>query len=210
MKVKATEMVKAVRVAIDMNAEDRELTNAGDSDTLELDAIIMSKLADAVRLVELEAPAHLLESGHDFSEKVFIYANGKGYALLPHDFMRLICFRMSDWERGVYEAISETDAEYSLMSSRHRGVSGSAEKPRVAIVRRNEGKVLEFAGSEDGKASCTQASYLPYPEIDGEGNIDLAEECYQSAVYRAASLTLASVGDQLSGTMLEISKSLLN
>lgn len=210
MTVKATEMVKAVRVAIDMNTEDTELKGAKDSDTLELDEIIMSKLADAVRIVELEAPAHLLESGHDFSEKVFVYANGKGYAILPHDFMRLICFRMSDWERGVYEAISERDATYSLMSSRHRGVSGSVEKPIAAIVRRSEGKVLEFAGSANGEATCIQAAYLPYPEIDDEGNIDLAEECYQSAIYRAASLALASVGDQLSTTMLEISKSLLS
>ena len=203
-------MARAVRVAIDMNRTDEALANAGDAETLDLDEIIISKLADAVRMVEMEAPAHLLESGHDFSERVSVYDDGKGYAILPHDFMRLICFRMSDWERGVYDALSETDAEYGLMSSRHRGVSGSAEKPRVAIVRRSEGKVLEFAGSEDGDASCTQATYMPYPEIDDDGNIDVAEECYRAAVYRAVSLTLASVGDQLSTTMLEISKGLLN
>ena len=66
MTVQATEMAKAVRVAIDMNKDDEPLFVEGDTDTLTLDEIIMAKLADAVRLVEMEAPATMLESGHDF------------------------------------------------------------------------------------------------------------------------------------------------
>lgn len=210
MIVQAEEMTRAVRVAIDMNKGDELLIMEGDTDTLDLDTIIYAKLADAVMIVETEAPAHLLESGHDFGEdNVFIGEDGKGFIILPNDFMRLISFRMSDWTRTIYEAITESDPQYALQSSRFKGICGNPEKPVVAVVRRSEGKVLEFYSSRDNSATVVQATYLPVPKIDHDGGIDVAEGCYRAAVYRAASLALASVGDQLSTTMLEISKSLL-
>lgn len=209
MIVQAEEMAKAVRVAIDMNKGDEPLFVEGDTDTLSLDEIIMAKLADAVRLVEMEAPATMLESGHDFGDNIFIGEDGKGFVILPEDFMRLISFRMSDWRRTVFEAISENDSQYALQSSKWKGICGNPEKPVCAIVRRSEGKVLEFYSCNDNTAFVTQATYVPIPKIDIDGGIDVAEDCYRAAVYRAASLALASVGDQLSTTMLEISKSLL-
>ncbi len=209
MTVQAEEMAKAVRVAIDMNKGDEPLFVEGDTDTLSLDEIIMAKLADAVRLVEMEAPATMLESGHDFGDNIFIGEDGKGFVILPEDFMRLISFRMSDWKRTVFEAISENDSQYALQSSKWKGICGNPEKPVCAIVRRSEGKVLEFYSCNDNTAFVTQATYVPIPKIDIDGGIDVAEDCYRAAVYRAASLALASVGDQLSTTMLEISKSLL-
>ncbi len=209
MIVQAEEMAKAVRVAIDMNKGDEPLFVEGDTDTLTLDEIIMAKLADAVRLVEMEAPATMLESGHDFGDNIFIGEDGKGFVILPEDFMRLISFRMSDWKRTVFEAISENDSQYALQSSKWKGICGNPEKPVCAIVRRSEGKVLEFYSCNDNTAFVTQATYVPIPRIDIDGGIDVAENCYRAAIYRAASLALASVGDQLSTTMLEISKSLL-
>ena len=210
MTVQAEEMARAVRVAIDMNKGDEPLIMEGDTDTLTFDEIIYAKLADAVRLVEMEALLSMLESGHDFGEQdIYINKTGKGFIILPDDFMRLIAFRMSDWTRTVYEAISESDPQYALQSSRFKGICGNPEKPVVAIVRRAEGKVLEFYSCRTDEATVAQAVYLPYPRIDADGGIDVAEDCYRAAVYRAASLALASVGDQLSTTMLEISKSFL-
>ena len=203
-------MARAVRVAIDMNKGDEPLIMEGDTDTLTFDEIIYAKLADAVRLVETEAPLFMLESGHDFGDNdTYIGEDGKGFIILPNDFMRLISFRMSDWRRTVHEAISESDPQYALQSSRFKGICGNPEKPVVAIVRRSEGKVLEFYSCKTEEASVAQATYLPIPKIDRDGGIDVAEDCYRAAVYRTASLALASVGDQLSTTMLEISKSLL-
>lgn len=211
MVVQATEMAKAVRVAIDMNKGDEPLFAEGDTDTLTLDEIIMAKLADAVRMVETEAPSTMLESGHNFGEHdTYIGEDGKGFIILPDDFMRLIAFRMSDWGRTVFEAISDSDPLYSRQSSKWKGICGNPERPVCAIVRRSEGKVLEFYSCSDSSATVTQATYVPIPKIDINGGIDVAEACYRAAVYRAASLALASLGDQLSATMLEISKSLLN
>ena len=209
MTVQAEEMARAVRVAIDMNKGDEPLIMEGDTDTLTFDEIIYAKLADAVRLVEMEAPLSTLESGHDFGEQdIYITMLVKGFVMLPDAFLRLIAFLMSDWTRTVHEAISASDPQYALQSSRFKGICGNTEKPVCAIVRRSEGKVLEFYSCRDNTATVAQAVYLPYPRIDDDGGIDVAEECYGAAVYRAASLALASVGDQLSTTMLEISKSL--
>lgn len=202
-------MARAVRVAIDMNNNDNTLLLDKDTDTLSLDDIIYAKLADAVRMVEVEAPHSMLESGHDFGEKLFMGGDGKGFVLLPDNFLRLISFRMSDWKRTVYDAISESDPKYPLQSSRWKGICGNPEKPVCAIVRRAEGKVLEFYSCHDTEATVEQATYLPMPVIDRDGGIDVSEECYRAAVYRAASLATATMGDKLSTTLLEISKSLL-
>lgn len=211
MIYRASDMVKDVRIAIDMNRRDDPLFAEEDIDTLSLDDIIREKLADAVRMVEMEAPLELLESGHDLRPEgsVFIDEDGKGFIPLPSDFMRLVAFRMSDWKRTVFEAISESDPQYALQSSRFKGICGNPDKPVVAIVRRAEGKVLEFYSCKSADAGVAQATYLPLPKIDSYGGIDVAEECYRAAVYRAASLALASVGDQLSATMLEISRGLI-
>ena len=210
MIVRAEEMARDVRVAIDMNRGDSPLVMEGDTDTLTFDEIVYAKLADAVRLEETEAPHSMLESGHDFGKNgTFIGEDGKGFIVLPVDFLRLVAFRMSDWRRTVYDAITETDAEYVKQSSRFRGICGNPEKPVVAVVRRSEGKVLEFYSCASQDAEVVQAAYVPVPVIDRDRGIDVAGECYRAAVYRAAALALASVGDQLSTTMLEISKSLL-
>lgn len=233
MIVQAVEMAKAVRVAIDMNMANEQLLITDDNDTLTLDEIIIAKLTDAVRIVEMEAPATMLESGHDFGgvtveeatdqslsstkdspenkiDNVFWTTDGKGFIILPNDFMRLVAFRMSDWKRTVFEAISENDPQYALQSSKWKGICGNPDKPVCAIVRRSEGKVLEFYSCLDETASVVQATYVPIPKIDIDGGIDIPEDCYRAIVYRAASLALASIGEtQLSATMLEISKSLL-
>ena len=202
-------MAKAVRVAIDQNKVSEPLLLEEDTDTLSLNEIIYAKLADAIRLVETEAPATMLEAGHDIGEKAFIGEGGKGFVILPNDFMRLLSFRMSDWSRTIYEPITESDPLYKVQSSKWKGIYGSPEKPVVAIVQRSEGTVLEFYSCNDPEAVIAQGSYIPIPKIDWDGGIDVSEKCYRAAIYRAASLALASIGDQLSNTMLEISKSLL-
>lgn len=213
MIVRADEMLKAVKVAIDENRGNRPLQLEDDQDTLSLDEIIYAKLADAVRVVETEAPRNLLESGHDMIEDndkdFFMDSDGKGIVVLPDDFMRMLSFRMSDWKRTVFEPISEDDPQYAMQSSKWKGICGNPEKPVVAIVNRSEGMVLEFYSCNDPNAHVSQATYVPIPKIDLDGGIDVSEKCYRAAVYRAASFALASVGDQLATTMLEISKSLL-
>ena len=114
--------------------------------------------------------------------------------LLPDDFMRLIAFRMSDWERTCYNAISVDDPLYDLQSSRHKGVRGSVQKPVCAVVNRAEGKALEFYSCDSEEAYVKRATYLPYPKIDDEDGIDISERCYTAVVYTTAALVLTAYG----------------
>lgn len=210
MVVQALEMARDVRVAIDANIDNAPLLAEEDVDTLRLDDIIVSKLADAVRQVEMEAPINMLEQGHQFGEAVAWRDAGKGWVLLPDDFMRLVVFKMSDWLYGVSDAISQSDPAYQRQFSKWKGVSGNPERPVVAIVNRAEGNILEFFSCNDSTATVDQAVYIPIPNIDENGGIDVSEKCYRSAVYRAAALSLSTIGDQQGASaMVEISRSLL-
>lgn len=212
MIFKIGDIVRDVRIAIDENKRSEQLIATEDMETLSLDEIARSKIADAVRMVHTEAPREMLESGHNFVEDTgkdfYIGDDGSGFVLLPEDFMRLLIFKMSDWERPVYEPITAADPRYQLQFSRCRGIRGNPQRPVAAIVRRSEGKVLEFYSSKDGSARVEQAAYIPYPVADGEW-IDISEECYRAAVYRAAALTLATLGSELAGSMTELSSALL-
>ena len=210
MIVQADKMVKDVRIAVDMNRNSDPLLKEEDIDTISFNEIIHAKLADAVRIVEMEAPLNMLEQGHQFGDSVTWLEDGKGWTLLPDDFMRLVVFKMSDWRYPVSEAITQDDPKYSRQWSKWKGICGNPEKPVVALVNRAEGNVLEFFSCKDETATVDQAVYIPFPKIDEDGGIDVSEKCYKAAVYRAASLALSSVGDQLATTMIEISKSLLN
>ncbi len=230
------DFVADVRVAIDMNRTDNALIKDADTETARLNELIRSKLCDAVRLTETECPVSLLEGGISFIDRTCdVDDSGRVTISLPADFMRLVAFEMSDWDHPVYEAIDETDAAYLMLRSPYRGISGSPERPAVAIATKATGRVLEGYSSAS-TAGPTVALYRALPVIDeiyikptnevdveADSSIDLegeevrtqkeyievAPKCYQSAVYRAAYLTLLTVGDQLAPSMLELAKSLL-
>ncbi len=183
-----------VRIAIDENKTSEQLLGDEDIDTLSLNEIIRSKIEEAVRRVETTAPTFLLEEGHTFGDSVFWEDNNSGWTLLPDDFMRLIAFRMSDWERTCYNAISVDDPIYDLQSSRYKGVRGNVQKPVCAVVNRAEGKALEFYSCNSEEAYVKRATYLPYPEIDDEDGIDISERCYTAVVYTTAALVLTAYG----------------
>lgn len=183
-----------VRIAIDENKTSEQLLGDEDIDTLSLNEIIRSKIEEAVRRVETTAPTFLLEEGHTFGDSVFWGDNNSGWTLLPDDFMRLIAFRMSDWERTCYNAISVDDPIYDLQSSRYKGVRGNVQKPVCAVVNRAEGKALEFYSCNSEEAYVKRATYLPYPEIDDEDGIDISERCYTAVVYTTAALVLTAYG----------------
>ena len=166
-------------------------------------------IVDAVKTIEIIAPAQLVDSGHNFGDQIYWMNNGSGQVLLPLDFMRLVVFRMSDWERPVYTAIMETSDKYALQHSRFKGVRGNTQKPVCAIVKKPEGNVLEFFACNDESATITQAVYLPFPCIDGEDGIEISERCYKAVVYQATAFALSLLNDNRTSTFVELAKSVL-
>lgn len=204
------EMTRAVRLVLDQNMESEALEGIGDVDTLALNDIIGSKIAEAVKRVHSQAPYYLLDGGNNFGDEVYWRGDCSGWVLLPEDFMRFVVFEMSDWERAVYHAISEDDPEYELQRSRFKGVRGTAQKPVCAIAFRPEGRVLEFYSCKSEQAQVAKAVYLPYPAIDRYGGIEVCERCHDAAVYMAASLVATAYGENdKAATLAELSKTAL-
>ncbi|WP_290456929.1 hypothetical protein [Muribaculum intestinale] len=209
MIYKLTEIARDVRIAIDQNMTSEQLIATEDIETLSLEDIIRSKIVEAVRRVETAAPVHFLEEGHDFGDAVYWGDLESGWVLLPDDFMRLIAFRMSDWERTVYAAISVDDPLYAKQSSRYKGIRGNVQKPVCAVVNRAEGKALEFYSCNSEDAYVSRASYLPYPHIDEDDGIDISEKCYTAVVYTVAALVLTTYGEaDKASAMTDLAKSI--
>lgn len=202
------QIAKDVRIALDENHVSDQLVETADIDTLTLDEIIRSKIVEAVKRVETDAPTHMLDGGYNFGDAVYWGSKCSGHVLLPRDFMRLIVFKMTDWERAVYTAISTDDPDYEKQSSRFKGIRGTAQRPVCAIVFRPEGLALEFYSCKSESAQVAQAVYLPEPKIDDAGGIDICRRCYTAVVYTAASLTLLTFGaSDKSNALSEIAKS---
>lgn len=184
-----------VRVALDQNAVSDALLGEGDVDTLSLDEVIRAKIVEAVKRVHSEAPAYLLDGGHNFGDAVYWMEKECGWVLLPEDFMRLVVFQMDDWVRAVFKAMSADDPEYAPMQSKFKGVRGTYQKPVCAISIRPEGRVLEFYSCKSHTALVSRAVYLPYPKIDPYGGVDICSRCYEAVVYTAAALVATTLGE---------------
>ena len=211
MKVyRLDEIAKDVRIAIDQNMSSDTLIGFGDVDTLSLNDIIRSKITDAVKRIHSTAPAYLLDGGNSFGDAIYWKELESGWCLLPENFMRLVVFQMDEWERAVYHAISEDDAEYKKQSSRFKGIRGTPQKPVCAIAIRPEGRALEFYSCKSENAMVSRAVYLPYPVIDEDDGIEICERCYQAVVYTIASLVLTTYGNaDLSKALSDLAKSAL-
>lgn len=189
------DVMRDVRVCLDQNMSSEQLLQTDDVDTLALDDIIRSKILEAVVRVHTNAPTYLLEQGHNFGDAVFWGDLESGWVLLPQDFMRLIVFEMSDWERAVFTAISTIDPEYELQRQRIKALRGTAQKPVCVLTTRPEGRALEFYSCKSEEAYVSRAQYLPYPKVDKDEGIDICERCYTAVVYAAASFVSLTLGE---------------
>ena len=182
-----------VRVILDKNMSGEALAELGDIDTLSLDEMIESKVVDAVRLVHSSAPYYRLDGLSDLSGDVVWDDLCCGHIILPDDFMRLVSFKMSDWQRSVHEAIDVSDARYALQGSKYKGVRGTPEKPVVAAVPYLGGLALEFFSCRSEDATISAATYLPLPQWE-DGTIAICKRLYRSACHMTAALCALSMG----------------
>lgn len=183
---------QSVRIAIDQNTNDGALAGFGDADTLTLDEIITANVERGAQLVLVNAPHRLLGRGEPLPTPIeweSAVGYGAGYFQLPDDFLRLIAFRMSDWDYAVHTPILDTAPDYMQLRSRYRGISGNPQRPKVALAERDAGLYLEFYTCTEGAtASCISARYLPYPKVKDDA-LKLPDKLYEAVVYSIASLT---------------------
>lgn len=203
-------IARDVRIAIDQNMVSTALEIIGDVDTLAVNDIIKSKVCEAVKRVHGTAPVYLLDGGSNFSGNVNWKSQGSGWILLPNDFMRLIVFQMSDWDKPVYEAKEPAGQDYDRQASRFKGIRGTAQKPECFIGVSSNSKILEFYSCDNNSATVSRAIYLPYPTIGVNENINICIRCYESVIYMVASVVMSTFGDNAkAGVFAELSRTAL-
>lgn len=210
MVYRVADIIHDVHIAIDQNEESLPLLTDGDPDALTLDELIQSKIAESVDTVHAAAPAHLLERGHNLDTAVYWHELESGHIILPRDFLRLVVFRMDDWEQPVHKPITTDDPLFARQHSRIKALRGTPQRPVVVINTRPEGNVLEFYSCKTRDAQPSQAVYIPRAVIDDHGGIDISQRCYPAVVHTIAAHTLLACGEQeKAATHLELSKTTL-
>ena len=200
MQYDISDMERDVRTALDENRRSESLVADGDVDTLSLNDVIGQKIEDAVKAVEMSAPVELLD-GVPFNDVAATVTDDmNGYVTLPTDFMRLVAFRMSDWQCPVFAAMEPTDDAYIFQKSKW-GIRGNWERPVCAIVPTANGRVLEFYCCRSKSATVATALYLPYPKVEN-GKVGISQRLYRAAVYMTAALVLMTYGDEANAKLL--------
>lgn len=220
MNCTVSSLKSAIKIALDQNNVSTQLFNTSDVDTLSLDELIGSKIADAIRYVETNAPYYMLDGGTVFpaSSQTITWESQQGYGpgsvLLPTDFMRLVCFKMSDWDHPVFVPILETDPLYLVQRSRFGGVRGNPQRPVCALVNRSTGLNLEFYScAQNANASVAMASYIPLPALvtpqSGDPYYAICEKLKPAVIHYAAYLVaLITEPDKATG-LLNVSNALM-
>ena len=178
MKIRVKEIEKRVIALLDENeAILDERVTYGDPET-ELRTLIEMLLPDAARMVLAGLPASRLSECSRLPVAGLRHLSGSMALLpLPDDFLRLLYFRMSDWDRRVSEALVAGGEAYQL---RFRE-GGRRRRGAVAVTGAGEEKMLEIFGT-GSDSTVVSACYLGAPEIV-DGMIDIPA----SALYDIAS-----------------------
>lgn len=197
MNVTEAQIITDVRAAIDENTTAAALSGY-DSDTLEMEDIIRSKIVDGINAVRRQCPISFLEptrvaSGEAWPIRWIDTEKCIGELLLPDDYLRLILFKMSDWSHGVSQHITPDDALYGQQFSRWQGVRGNATNPVVAISVSDEtGRgVIQFFSSTSTGASAVMV-YVQRCEANGDGTYAIEKRVYRAAVLKIAALVAAT------------------
>lgn len=115
-----------------------------------LDLLISAILDEAAKNTLMMAPFHILEPTDAeiaAGEDLVVDDYGEtGYVVLPANFLRLVSFKMEDWERPVNVPLQLTSPEYQMQKNKF--IRGGVSKPAVAIAWRigteAPQKVLEY------------------------------------------------------------------
>jgi hypothetical protein len=220
-----SDIIKAVRIILDENQSDSALVS---DDTLDLDSLIESQIANGLRKVLIIAPQSMIDNGQSFSSNQITWGKsqtgtGWGSVDLPTDFLRLLSFKMSDWIRPVVNPITPNDPSYSQQKFNYPGLRGTPQCPIVAILEGTSNKKLEFFcsyASTDANGAITSATtptielakYVAYPSVvtnNSIDQIDCGDNLYQPMLYFIASQVCFSLGDKQGQVMDTLAKNLM-
>lgn len=204
MEYKITDIVSDVRVCLDENDAQSTLLETAEY-TLSLDAIIESKIVDALEGILLNAPLDRLGNGEspDAEESEEEWSNESDDGTLawcrverPSDYLRLLSVCCEDWDYPVTETITEQDDVYKQQQSRIAALRGNPQRPVVAEVKRGNRNKFEVYSST---TRAVTIRYIKRAEsyIDKSARtVELVDSAlYRPLVYQVAGLTCIALKD---------------
>lgn len=162
MKIHVNSIVTSVLRKLDENEEIlREKESFGIPGT-SLAELIEELLEETASGVILDASLSQLDNCLECDVEVDWEGPGRGSVSLPEDFLRLTCFRMSDWKRAVNKPIEYGSPSYELRFYPRKDRAHIRTSPAISI----RGRVLEFIGSSMPGAYVERFAYVQIPFID--------------------------------------------
>lgn len=195
MKVTAARVCADVRRILNQDERHQSLLDLSDIDTLTLDRRITGMMARAVAETELAADHRLLDSGYSFAEGYDLEAEPAAdrhllrlTVRLPPDFMRLVSFGLTGWEKPLTRTEDPESPTAELMRLPGASALIAGHGPSEVIERRGDGARLTVWCERPaaGEPEVAEAVYRPLPEWDRHGGIEVSRLLYDDAVRRCA------------------------
>lgn len=175
------DLVEEVRITIDQNRKDGSYLES-DTDNMELNEIIRTKLVDSARFILESAPIDMVEPAKMEIPQAaqYMQTDGSGYIVLPPDFLRLIYFKMLSWNKGVTN-VAEEGSNIALMQH-CLFTRGTPLKPICVLSHDMSGnRILEYyTVGFNTESKCKQrdhridrALYIQKPQIVSESGKDI-------------------------------------
>ena len=197
-------IVEDVRMCLDeIGANEAEFLN--DTDSKDMNAVIESKIADAIRYVYLNADLAFISPEMKIGTAT---SDAKGVVSieLGNDFLRLCYARLEDWEFTVTEAIAHTDKRYAAL--KNPITTGYPDNPKAAIMEDNCKRLeLYSSNTKDGDVEYIYG-YIANPSVIN-GEYELDERVYRAVVYQTAGLTLQAFKDAHAESMFNMALTMM-
>lgn len=186
-----TDIIKDVRIVIN------EAVVEGDSFSAETDKaienFIRAALTHLASMPSYQGPTEDLKSTD--SIKVSNRPDGMYYATiqLPGNCIRPVSLEMKGWARPVF---SFPVAMGSTFLSQYASVQGLGAGPNspVAFLDLNGKNIIAHAFTGSSVTEYT-LSYIPVPQVDADGTLDVPERYKDALIYTASALYLQSVNE---------------
>lgn len=166
-----TDAVAAVRKALDeLQPNESYMAGVVDSDNVDLDTIIKSKMVEAVAMVHSLAPRSRIADAPAIVSPV-VTATGKVLKVeVPQNMLRFLSIKATDSPYLVTELIEDGSADAIRQTDQY--ACGTYERPEAVLHRGNTlnqiwyySLATELGESEQASARLERISYLTYPAI---------------------------------------------
>lgn len=150
---------------------------------LEKQVRILAPIVLETLIMESE-PFDLMDAAGRIDSEIRIDSEGMVTLELPDDFLRLICLKMSDWQRPVTSITTVGNPLFYRQGSRWKGIRGTPEHPVALPGFTTDGKgALHLYSSKTG-ATLEQALYIPRPSLSAKDELKVPSALYPSLLLK--------------------------